>query len=51
MAIAVEELRGKVPVRAMKPLMNAFGLPGYESSQLFGIHAPAATPVAIVGRL
>jgi tripartite-type tricarboxylate transporter receptor subunit TctC len=33
------------------PTVAAAGLPGYVSSQLFGIYAPAATPTAIVSRL
>ncbi len=33
------------------PTVSASGVPGYESTQMFGIYAPAGTPVAIVGRL
>ena len=33
------------------PTLAASGLPGYESSSVYGIFAPAGTPRAIIGRL
>ncbi len=33
------------------PTVAASGLPGYESTQMYGVFAPAGTPVAIINRL
>ena len=33
------------------PTVSASGLPGYESTQMFGIYAPAGTPASIISRL
>lgn len=49
-ALAVTGARRSVLAPEL-PTMAASGLPGYESTAMYGMFAPAGTPVAIVNRL